>query len=116
MCYILLTSINVLYWYTFILYWCDAFLLAKQLKQLRCMVYTNCFTICVEIVINKQTNKWINNSLSITEKCRIKNKNKTFINAFDITKKCYKLACMDGVKTWAIVPFQYSVKTWWKVV
>jgi hypothetical protein len=38
------------------------------------------------------------------------------MNVFDITKKCYKLACMDGVKTWAIVPSQYSFKTWWKVV
>jgi hypothetical protein len=38
------------------------------------------------------------------------------MNDFDITKKCYKLACMDGVKTWAIVPSQYSEKTWWKVV
>jgi hypothetical protein len=27
------------------------------------------------------------------------NKNKTFMNVFDITKKCYKLACVDGVKT-----------------
>jgi hypothetical protein len=26
------------------------------------------------------------------------------------------LAYMDGVKTWAIVPSQYSIKTWWKVV
>jgi hypothetical protein len=40
-----------------------------------------------------------------------KNKNKTFMNFFDITKKCYKLACMDSVKTWAIVPNQYFVKT-----
>jgi hypothetical protein len=27
------------------------------------------------------------------------NKNKTFMHVSDITKKCYKLACMDGVKT-----------------
>jgi hypothetical protein len=33
------------------------------------MVYTNCFIICVLIVVNKQINKKINNSLSITEKC-----------------------------------------------
>jgi hypothetical protein len=33
-----------------------------------CMVYTNFFTICVVIVINKQTNKQIKSSLSIIEK------------------------------------------------
>jgi hypothetical protein len=39
------------------------------------------------------------------------------MNFFDITKKYYKLACMDGViLTWAIVPSQYCFKTWWKVV
>jgi hypothetical protein len=27
------------------------------------------------------------------------NKNKTFMNVFDIRRKCYKLACMDGAKT-----------------
>jgi hypothetical protein len=26
------------------------------------------------------------------------NKNKNFMNVFDVTEKCYKLACMDGVK------------------
>jgi hypothetical protein len=30
------------------------------------------------------------------------NKNKIFKNVFDTTKKCYKLACMDGVKTWPL--------------
>jgi hypothetical protein len=38
------------------------------------------------------------------------------MNVFYIKKKCYKLACVDDVKTWAIVPSQYSKKTWWKVV
>jgi hypothetical protein len=38
------------------------------------------------------------------------NKNNTFMNFFDITKKYYKLACMNYVKTCAIVPFQHSVK------
>jgi hypothetical protein len=48
------------------------------------------------------------------------------MNVFDTTKKCYKLACMDGVKTWPLcqvyilsrldVPSLYSFKTWWKVV
>jgi hypothetical protein len=32
------------------------------------MIYTNYFTLCVLIVINKQTNKDANNSLSIIEK------------------------------------------------
>ena len=32
------------------------------------------------------------------------------MNVFDITKKCNKLACMDNVKTCAIIPFQYSIK------
>jgi hypothetical protein len=40
-----------------------------------------------------------------------KNENKTFMNIFDITKKCYKLECIGNMKTCAIVPFQYSVKT-----
>jgi hypothetical protein len=30
------------------------------------------------------------------------NKSKTFMNFFDTTKKCYKLACMDSVKTWPL--------------
>jgi hypothetical protein len=38
------------------------------------------------------------------------------MNIFDTTKKCYKLAYMDGVETWAIMPSQYSFKTQWKVV
>jgi hypothetical membrane protein len=38
------------------------------------------------------------------------------MNVFYITKKCYKLACVDSIKTWAIVLSQYSIKTWWKVV
>jgi hypothetical protein len=38
------------------------------------------------------------------------------MNVFEITKKSYKLACVDGAKTWAIVLSQYSEKTWWKVV
>jgi hypothetical protein len=33
------------------------------------MVYTNYFTICVVMVINKQTNKQINNLMSITKNC-----------------------------------------------
>jgi hypothetical protein len=40
-----------------------------------------------------------------------KNEYKTLMNTFDITKKCYKLECIDNMKTCAIVPFQYSVKT-----
>jgi hypothetical protein len=24
------------------------------------------------------------------------------MNVFDTTKKCYKLACMDGVETWLL--------------
>jgi hypothetical protein len=40
------------------------------------------------------------------------------MNVFDTTKKCYKLACMDGVNwhVWTFVPSQYPFKTWWKVV
>jgi hypothetical protein len=87
-----------LYWSNFILYWCDASILIKWLKQLIYMIYTNCFTICILLAINKQINKQINNSLSITKKCNMWNKNKTLMNVFDITKKCYKLACMDGIK------------------
>jgi hypothetical protein len=64
------------------------------------MIYTNCFTICV---LKKQWNKQIKNSLSNTKKCNMqKTKNKTFMNVFDTTKKYYKLACMDGVKTWPL--------------
>jgi hypothetical protein len=37
------------------------------------------------------------------------------ICVLDTTKKCYKLACMDSVKT-TFLPSQYSFKTWWKVV
>jgi hypothetical protein len=40
-----------------------------------------------------------------------KNKTKDFVNVFDITKKYSKLTCMDDMKTYAIVPFQYSTKT-----
>jgi hypothetical protein len=65
------------------------------------MVYTNCFTICV-ILVNKQTN----NSLSINGKCNKEFLFKTFMNIFDITKKCYKLACIDKMKTCAIVIFR----------
>jgi hypothetical protein len=36
-----------------------------------CMVYTNYFYLYVLIVINKQTNKQINNSLSINENCNM---------------------------------------------
>jgi hypothetical protein len=63
------------------------------------MIYTNCFTICVLIVINKQINKQINNSLSKLKSITWDNKNKTFMNVFDTTKKCYKLAYIDGIKT-----------------
>jgi hypothetical protein len=38
------------------------------------------------------------------------------MNVFDIIKKYYKLASMDNVKTCAIVPFQYSINTWQKIV
>jgi hypothetical protein len=70
-----------------------------------CIVYTNCFTICIVTVINKQTNT----SLSINEKCNKEFFCKTFINVFDITKKCYKLACIDNVKTCAISIFHQKV-------
>ena len=80
------------------------------------MVYTNCFIICVVIVIiNKQINKETIHCL-LLKSVILKNQNKASINVFDITKKCNKLACMDGLKTWAIVPIQYSIKTWWQVV
>jgi hypothetical protein len=49
--------------------------------------------------INKKINKQIKKLLFVTEKYNMENKNKTFMNVFDITKKCYKLACMDGIKT-----------------
>jgi hypothetical protein len=58
------------------------------------MIYTNYFTICVLIVINKKINKQINSSLSSTKKC--------FMNVFYATNKCYKLAWMDGIKTWPL--------------
>jgi hypothetical protein len=54
--------------------------------------------------INKQTNKQTNHFLLI--------KNVTwdffltFINVFDFTKTCYRLACTDNMKTCAIVPLQ----------
>ena len=48
---------NMLYWHNFVLYWCDALIIVNWLKQLMCMVYTNCFTLCVLIIINKQTKK-----------------------------------------------------------
>ena len=35
-----------------------------------CMVYTNCLTICIVIVIYKKTNKQIDYSIFITEKCK----------------------------------------------
>jgi hypothetical protein len=99
MCYIFIDINNVLCWYNFVLYWCDAFIIIKWLKQLTCMIYTKKITICILIVINMKINKQINSSLSITKKC---NKNKTFTNVFGTTKKCYKLACMDGIKTWPL--------------
>jgi hypothetical protein len=94
----------MLYWYNFVLYWCDAFITIKWLKQLTCMIYTNYFTICVLVVINKQINKQINiiYYYLLLKSITWENKNKTFINVFDTTKKCYKLACMDGVKTWSL--------------
>jgi hypothetical protein len=52
--------------------------------------------------INKKINKQIENLTwkNLTFKSVTwKNKNKTFMNVFDITKKCYKLACMDDIKT-----------------
>jgi hypothetical protein len=45
------------------MYWCDAFIIIKWLKQLTCIIYTIFFSICVLIIINKK----INNSLSIPE-------------------------------------------------
>jgi hypothetical protein len=57
MCYIFIDINKVLYWCNFVLYWCDAFIIIKWLKQLTCMIYTNCFIICVLIVINKQIKK-----------------------------------------------------------
>jgi hypothetical protein len=62
------------------------------------MIYTNRFTLCVLIIINKQINKQTAHCL-LLKSVTWKNKNKTFMNVFDTTKKCYKLACMDGVKT-----------------
>jgi hypothetical protein len=41
------------------------------IKQLTYIIYTNCFIICVLIVINKKINKQINSSLSITKKCNM---------------------------------------------
>jgi hypothetical protein len=64
-----------------------------------CMVYRNCFTICVLIVINKQTNKKIKIHYLLLKFVTWENKNKTFMNVCDLTRNCYKLACMDGVKT-----------------
>jgi hypothetical protein len=71
MCYIFIDINKVLYWYNFVLYWCDAFIIIEWLKQLTHMIYTNCFTTCVLIVINKQSNKQINSLLSITRKCNM---------------------------------------------
>jgi hypothetical protein len=64
MCKFFIDINNVLYWYNFVLYWYDAFILIKWLKQLRCIVYINCFIICILIIINKQKK-----TLSINEKC-----------------------------------------------
>jgi hypothetical protein len=63
------------------------------------MVYRNCFTICVLIAINKQTNKQLNNLLSITETGNMGKLKLKFHECFYITKKYYNLACMDGIKT-----------------
>jgi hypothetical protein len=65
------------------------------------------------IVINKQTNKQF---YSINENRNIEFIFKTFMKVFDITNKCYKLAYTYNMKIYAIVPFQYFIKTWWKVV
>ena len=75
-----------------------------------CMVYANCFIICVVIIINKQTKS----SLSINVNYNMEFSFRIFMNVFDITKKCCNLE--DNVKTYAIVPFQYFVKTWWKIL
>ena len=53
-----------------------------------CIVYTNCFIICILMIINKQTKQ--NNFLLIKSVTR-KNENKAFKRKFDITKKYYKL-------------------------
>jgi hypothetical protein len=58
------------------------------------VLYNMCFNS-----INKKINKQIKNLLFVTESITWKNKNKAFMNVFDITKKCYKLARMDGIKT-----------------
>ena len=51
-----------------------------------CMVYTIFFTICIIIKKNKQTN----NSIPVNKNCNIGKNYLNFMNAFDITKKCYK--------------------------
>jgi hypothetical protein len=34
------------------------------------MIYANCFTMCILIVVNNQINKQINSLVSITKKCQ----------------------------------------------
>jgi hypothetical protein len=68
MCYIFIDINNMLYWYDFVMDWYDVFIIIKWIKQLTCMIYTNCFIICVLIVLDKKINKQINSSLSITKK------------------------------------------------
>jgi hypothetical protein len=62
------------------------------------MVHNLFFIICVIIVINKQESKQTINFILLKSETW-KKKLKKFMNAFDITKKYYKLACMDGIKT-----------------
>jgi hypothetical protein len=66
------------------------------------MIYTNCFTIFILIVINNQTNKQWTIHYLLMKSVTWENKNKNFMDVFDITKKYYKLSCMDNVKTWPL--------------
>ena len=56
-------------------------------------LYKSFYNMCCNS--NIQTN----NSLSINEKCNMDIIFLNFMNAFDIPKKCYKLACIDNMKT-----------------
>jgi hypothetical protein len=69
------------------------------------MIYTNYFIICIIVIINKQTIHFILMK-SVTWIFF-----KQFMNVVYITKKCYKLERIDNMKTCAIVPFQYPIKS-----
>jgi hypothetical protein len=71
MCYIFIDINNMLYWYNFFLYWCDAFIIIKWLKIINvhgwCKVFYNmCFNS-----INKKIKKQIKKLLFVTEKCNM---------------------------------------------